>query len=125
LSGGWLLGAAGICPVVKRIWTPSWVLFSGGWCLLILAAFYWLVDLKGWKRLAFPLVVVGANSIAAYCSEWFCIGFIDSALKCHLGPDFFGFLGTPYEPFLRGLATLLVIWLMLFAMYRKKIFLRI
>ncbi|MDB6019071.1 MAG: hypothetical protein JWR19_3560, partial [Pedosphaera sp.] len=33
LAAGWLLGALGICPVVKRIWTPSWVLFSGGWCL--------------------------------------------------------------------------------------------
>ena len=59
VAGGWLLGAAGICPVVKRIWTPSWVIFSGGWAFLILAGFYLLLDIwprRGW---AFPLMVVG------------------------------------------------------------------
>ena len=40
LAGGWGLGELGVCPVVKRIWTPSWVLFSGGWCFLFLAGFY-------------------------------------------------------------------------------------
>ena len=39
LAAGWSLGALGVCPVVKTIWTPSWVLFSGGWCFLFLATF--------------------------------------------------------------------------------------
>ena len=45
LAAGWLCGALGICPVVKRIWTPSWVLYSGGWCFLLLAGFYAVMDI--------------------------------------------------------------------------------
>ena len=63
---GLLLGRLGISPLVKRIWTPSWVLFSGGWCFLMLAGFYAVLDGFGWRRWAFPLLVIGMNSIAAY-----------------------------------------------------------
>ena len=59
LASGEVLGWLGVCPVVKRIWTPSWTLFSGGWCFLLLAGFYAVVDLWGWKRAAFPLAVIG------------------------------------------------------------------
>lgn len=126
---GLLLGAAlgwvGICPVVKRIWTPAWVLYSGGWCFLILAGFCLLVEGCGWKTVVFPLVVVGMNSIAAYCSEWLATDFIRDSFNTHLGPQFFQSLGAPYEPLVRGAAVLLVLWLILFWMYRRKIFLKI
>ena len=85
LAGGWLPGAAGICPVVKKIWTPSWVLFSGGWCFLILAGFYLVMDVWNRRAWAFFLVVVGMNSIAAYLiAHWF-VSFIKNALPRHLG----------------------------------------
>src|SRR5262249_43136578 len=64
---GQLLDFTGVCPLVKRIWTPSWALFSTGWCILILASLYAVIDVLGWKRWTFPLVVVGVNSIAIYC----------------------------------------------------------
>ncbi len=60
---GWGLDAAGVCPLVKRIWTPSWTFFSTGWTLLLLAGFYGVVDLLGFRRWTFPLVVVGMNSL--------------------------------------------------------------
>ena len=66
IAVGWGLGVIGVCPVVKAIWTPSWVLFSGGWCSLLLGAFCAIVDIGKQKSLVFPLVVVGMNSIAAY-----------------------------------------------------------
>ena len=122
---GALLGWLGICPVVKRIWTPSWVLFSGGWCLLLLAAFYAMIDVAGWKRWVFPLVVVGMNSIAAYCLDHVAGGFIAGSLSTHVADRVFEILGTAYEPLMRGAAELLVFWLILFWMYRRKIFLRI
>ncbi len=122
---GVLLGVAGLCPVVKRIWTPSWTLASGGACFLILAAFYAVIEMGGWKAWAFPLVVIGVNSIAAYCMDWLCVGFIRSSLKTHFGPEAFRVFGAPYEPFVHGAATLLVLWLILFWMYRRKFFLRI
>jgi len=125
LAAGWLCGALGICPVVKKIWTPSWVLFSGGWCFLLLAAFYVVVDIVGLRRLAFPLTVIGMNSIAAYCIAHLFDGFIMKNLKTNLGQDFFRFLGDAYEPFLHGAATMLVFWLILYWMYRRKLFLRI
>lgn len=125
LLAGWGLGELGVVPVVKRIWTPSWVLYSGGWCLLLLAAFHAVLDLAGWRRWAFPLIVVGMNSIAAYCMAWLFKGFIAAALKRHLGTAPFQALGPNYEPLLLGAATLAVLWLLLWWMYRRAIFLRI
>ena len=125
LLAGWSLGALGICPVVKRIWTPSWVLFSGGWSFLFLAGFYIVVDLWQHRRLVFPLVVVGMNSIVAYCIAHLFEAFIAKNLKTHLGQGAFAFLGAPYEPFVHGAAILFVFWLILYWMYRRKIFLRI
>ena len=125
LAAGWGIGALGICPVIKRIWTPSWVLFSGGWCLLLMAAFYLVLDMwqkRGW---AFPLVVIGLNSIAAYCLVHLIDGFIRSSLLTHLGHAPFLVFGKPFETFLLGTASLLVLWLMLYWMYRRTIFLRI
>lgn len=125
LAAGAALGALGICPVVKRIWTPSWVLYSGGWCCLLLAGFYLLLDIWNYKRWGFPLVVIGMNSIAAYCIAHLFESFIQKALKTFLGQDVFKLLGAPYEPLLHGAGVLLVMWAILFWMYRRKIFLKI
>jgi predicted acyltransferase len=125
LASGWSLGLLGVCPVVKRIWTPSWVLFSGGWCFLLLAAFYAFIDVVEWKGWSFPLRVIGMNSIAAYCMAHLFEGFIGRNLKTNLGQDSFSVAGTSYEPFLHGAAVLLVLWLLLYWMYRRKLFLRI
>ena len=125
LIAGWLLGALGICPVVKRIWTPSWTLFSGGWCCLLMAAFYLVIEVRNSRAWAFPLIVVGLNSIAAYCMAHLFENFIRSALLTHFGANTFRILGKPYESLLLGGATLLILWLMLFWMQRRKIFLRI
>jgi len=125
LALGWLLGVLGVCPVVKRIWTPSWVLFSGGWCLFFLAGFYYVVDIFGKKRLVFPLIVIGMNSIAAYCLSWQVAGQIEKALFRHFGHALFAILGATYEPLLHGTATLSLLWLILFWMYRRQLFLRI
>ena len=125
LAAGWLLGALGVCPVVKKIWTPSWVLFSGGWCFLLLAGFYAVIDLWNRRRWAFFLVVVGMNSIAAYLIAHLWEDFIAAALPRHFGRAWYTFAGKAYEPFVLGLTVLLVEWLILWWMYRRKIFLRI
>lgn len=126
LAAGYGLGALGVCPVVKRIWTPSWVLFSGGWSLLFLAAFYLVVDVAGWKRWAFPLLVVGTNSIAAYCmSTSFIKPEVGKMVRRHLGDATFRVAGDAYEPLLHGAATLAVLWLVLLWMYRRKVFVRV
>ena len=115
----------GVCPVVKRIWTPSWVLYSGGICFLFLAFFYLVMDVLGVSFWAFPLRVIGANSIAAYCLSHLIEGFITDSLRTHLGRDVFKILGPVYEPFVQGVAVLLVLWLILYWMYRRKLYVRI
>jgi predicted acyltransferase len=125
LISGSFFGWCGICPVVKRIWTPSWTLYSGGWCCLLMASFYLVIDVWNKKAWAFPLVVVGMNSIAAYCSDHLFDDFFSKNLTTHLGANFFSFFGEVYEPLVHGAATLLIAWLVLYWMYRRKIFLRI
>jgi predicted acyltransferase len=122
---GLLLQWLHICPIVKRIWTSSYTLYSGGLVVLMLAGFYALIEWKGWRRWSFPLLVIGANSIAIYVMSWTIERFVASALVRHLGAAPFAILGPPFEPVLRGIGVLIVFWAILFWMYRRRIFLRI
>ena len=85
LAAGTLLHFAGICPAVKRIWTPSWTLASGGMCFLFTAAFSWVIDMKGYRKWSYPLIVVGMNSIAAYMIAHLFEKFITDSFRIHLG----------------------------------------
>jgi heparan-alpha-glucosaminide N-acetyltransferase len=125
LTLGTALHLLGVCPIVKRIWTPTWALFSGGLCFLLMAGFYAVVDARGWKGWSFPLVVIGMNSIAAYCIAHLWDGFVANSFKTHLGPNAFKLFGETFAPMLQGAAVLLTLWLILFWMYRRKLFLRI
>lgn len=122
---GLLLHYTGICPVVKRIWTPAWTLFSGGICFLFLAAFSWIIDMKGYRKWAFPLVVVGMNSIAAYMIAHLFEDFIYGTFRTNIGERPFQIFGTGLEPLTMGAAVLFTYWLILLWMYRRKLFLKI
>ena len=130
IAAGLALHFTGICPIVKRIWTPSWTLFSGGVCLLFLIAISWLVDLRGHRRLAFPFIVLGVNSLAAYLLSWIADQLDEAVYQHHLWPSalnlFSPALFAPVlTPLYVGSITLLIYWLILYAMYKNKIFLRI
>jgi heparan-alpha-glucosaminide N-acetyltransferase len=114
----------GICPIVKRVWTSAYTLYSGGLVVLMLAGFYALLDWKGWRRWAFPLLVVGMNSIAVYVMSWTMESFIGGALDRHFGGAI-ALAGPTFQPVLHGFLIVLIFWLILFWMYRRKIFLRI
>lgn len=126
---GIVLGLAlhwlGICPLVKRIWSPTWTIFSGGACFLLLAAFYAVIDWRGWRRWAFPLVVIGMNSIAAYLGSHLFGEFFRGTLTTHLGARFFTLFGNAIAPFFGGALVLLIFWLVLWWMYRRRVFLKI
>jgi heparan-alpha-glucosaminide N-acetyltransferase len=126
---GVVLGLAmdrlGVCPIVKRIWTPSWVLFSGGICFATLAVLYALIDLTGYPGWTYPLRVIGRNSIAAYCLAHLIDDFIRSSYRTHLGKDVFDRWGGAYEPLVAGVAVLAVYWLILFWMDRRRIYLKV
>lgn len=121
-----------VCPSVKRIWTPSWGVFSTGWTFWMLAAFYWIIDLHGWKRWSFPLVVVGMNSIAAYCMSQLLKPWTRDTLKTHFGQDVFKGTYFGHEvfpavgaPVAESAAFLAVIWIACWWMYRQKVFFKI
>lgn len=124
------------CPIVKKIWTPTWAVFSAGWAFWFLAMFYWVVDLRGFRRLAFPLVVVGMNSIAVYCMHQLIEGWLVSSLKTHLGTVdaaahtslvsvFFGGGRGSASSIWLHCAILLMVWLICLWLYRRRIFIRI
>jgi len=115
----------GICPIVKRVWTSSYTLYSGGWVLLILAAFYALMEWKGWRRWAFPLLVVGMNSIAVYVMSWTMSDFFRRAVARHLGSVINAVVSPTFQPVIYGFSVMLIFWSILFWMYRRKLFLRI
>ncbi|HZN57676.1 MAG TPA: DUF5009 domain-containing protein [Planctomycetota bacterium] len=125
LGIGWGLGSIGLCPVVKRIWTPSWTIFSAGWTCLFLAFFYMAIDVRGWKRWAFPLIVVGMNSITMYCMAHLIGGFIARSIRIHFGQHLFEMVGEVYAPMVERAAVLFILWCILLWMYRRKIFLRL
>jgi predicted acyltransferase len=117
-----VLAGVTVCPIVKRIWTPSWTLFSAGWTLWMLAGFYWVIDLQGYRRWAFPLVVVGMNSIAMYCMSQLMKPWVKRTLQTHFGQDLFQ---GPYGDLSFCIANLGVLWLICYWLYRQKIFIRI
>ena len=131
LAGGiliavaWLAHETGLCPAVKRIWTPSWTLYSGGWCCFFLAAFYGVIDGIKFSTWSFPLRVIGANSILAYIMAHGWNGFIIRSIKIHTRPDIFEYFGKAYEPLFAGATVLVIFWLILYWLYRQKIFIRI
>jgi predicted acyltransferase len=121
LALGWVMGLT-VCPIVKRIWTPSWAVFSAGWTFAILAGFFWVIDVRSWKAWALPLVVVGMNSIAMYCMSQLLKTWTRRTLEVHLGRSWFT---GPYGAILMSAAVLFVLWLFCLWLYRRKIFLRI
>jgi predicted acyltransferase len=122
---GLLLEQVGLCPIVKRIWTPAWALFSTGWCCLILATLFAVIDVLQFRWWAFPLVVVGMNSIAVYCMGMLLKSWVAKSLQTHFGENLFLMAGEIYEPMLRSTLIGLCFFLVCLYLYRHKIFLRI
>lgn len=108
-------------PVIKKIWTSSYVLVAGGWSLLLLAFFYWIIDVKGWSRWAFFFVVIGLNPLTIYVGDRFiefestARFFVRGALK---------FIPA-YQTILFLAAVLLLKWLCLLFLHRKQTYLRV
>ena len=83
----------------------------------MLAAFYWVIDVCGFRRWSLPLVVVGVNSIAIYLMSQLMKPFVAASLRTHFGPIIFR---GPYGPLVQGLSVLVVLWLICFWLYKPK-----
>lgn len=122
---GWGLSQAEIVPLVKRIWTPSWALFSTGICCMILAILFGVIDILRFRSWSFPLVVVGTNSIAIYVMSQMLKPWVGRTLQTHLGQEVFNIVGESWEPFLRANLIGLAFWFACLFLYKQKIFFRI
>ena len=111
------------CPIIKNRWTSSYVLFAGGWSLLLLAVFYLLIDVWQWRRWAIPFVVIGANSIFAYMCWQLGSGVFRAAAEVFLGGLQQYLPPAWYEPLAWAGATA-TLWLLLWYLYRNKTFIR-
>nr|WP_262711603.1 DUF5009 domain-containing protein [Dyadobacter luticola] len=120
-----LLNITGINPIVKRIWTPAWTLFSGGWCFVLLAAFYFIVDVKNKRSWFVPLIVIGTNSIAAYIFAHTIDSFIDQSFRINISQNYDLIFGEGFKTLVSGAVILLIEWWILYWMYKKKLFIRI
>lgn len=121
-----------VCPIVKRIWTPSWVLFSGGYVIGMLALFYFLFDIAPLKSLAFPLVVVGMNSILMYMLGQTLGGWTrNSLIQVHLAGMIESLFGPKaldpewYAMITLSTGTAVIFWLFLYWLHRQRIYLRL
>lgn len=122
---GWLLDILGVCPSVKRIWTPSWVLLSGGWCLAILGLLHAWLDGKPPSRWFFPLLVVGANSILAYALSWIVAPELRLFVRSFASEEAGSFHSVPHLELFAGTVTLVALWVVLYLFYRQRWFVKI
>ncbi|MHC4083797.1 MAG: acyltransferase family protein [Planctomycetota bacterium] len=125
LWGGWFFGIgkfyAGLFPIIKRLWTSSFVLFSAGLSYLLLAVFYLVIDVWGFKKWAYGFVVIGTNAIFVYMLTHL-INFRSIASVFVGGLD--QFVG-PWKDFIHAVAGFVLVLLILFWMYRKKTFIKV
>ena len=135
-----LLGIAwhGMLPINKALWTPSYVLVTGGMGMLILFLLTWMIDFKGWKSWTGPFVVYGSNALFVYCLAEFWAGAMWTFIKfpnpngewtlAYLGlwnsifqPTFGDYFGS----FMFAIIHVVGFWLILIPLYKKKIFIKI
>lgn len=111
-----------IFPINKNLWSSSFVLHVGGWSLILLSLFYYIIDVKGYKKWAFFFSVIGMNSILIYMSGQF-INW--SYTTKAIFPWLFQWVGDPISTVMFAICYVLVEWAFLYFLYKKNVFLRV
>jgi predicted acyltransferase len=109
-----------VFPINKLFWSSSYVLYAGGWSMLLLALFYWIIDVRGWRGWAFPFVVIGLNPITIYVVQ----GLFDFGIIATIFVHGFIKHTGAFQPAFWSLCVLTVKWLFLYFLYKQKIFLK-
>lgn len=109
-----------IFPIIAKLWTSSYTLLANGWSMLLFALFYWVIDVRGWRKWTFPFVVIGLNAITIYVVQsQFDFSHVSDifvgGLTSHVGA---------YRVLLAGASIVSVKWLFLYFLYRQRIFLK-
>lgn len=110
-------------PINKRLWTSSFVMFVGGWSLVFLSVFYLVIDVAGYKKWAFPFVLIGVNSILIYLASEGMVDFQHTANFLFGGV--ISHLAQSWQPVWAAISIVVVQLALLYFLYRNKIFLKI
>ncbi|MFB3826590.1 MAG: hypothetical protein ACE15B_07460 [Bryobacteraceae bacterium] len=109
-------------PIIHKAWSLTFTFIHTGILLVAVMLFYWVFDLKGCKRLAFPLMVVGVNSIFIYMLAQLFRGWLNRTVTVFTGG--FTLLG-PFAPAVQACAVALVMWYACYWCYKRKIFFKV
>jgi len=110
-------------PINKRLWTSSFVLYVGGWSLLLLSVFYFVIDVMGYKKWAFPFILIGVNSIVIYMASEGMVDFGHTA--GYLFGGLIQYAPMIWQPVFSALSVTLIQLALLYFLYRQKLFLKI
>ena len=108
--------------VVKALWSSSFVISAAAYSLALLSLFYWIIDVKGCRRWAFYFKVIGMNSITIYMAQ---MTHVIQPLHGYLFDGLVKWIGEPWALFANSLTYCAVVWLVLYFLYRKNIFLKV
>jgi predicted acyltransferase len=147
IAVGYLLHTSGLCPLVKRLWTPSWTLYSAGWAAITLAFLYVLFDVANLKPVAGPIIALGRNSLLLYVLFLLCRPWLLQSVNTHFNAPLFQWLAVHhwlplqvreswktdppadlfhlfgvYQPTAEHAFVLVVFAALAYWMYRKRIF---
>jgi predicted acyltransferase len=125
-----------IFPINKNLWTSTFVVFTSGFAMIVLAACMWIVDVKSWKKWAWPFLVFGSNAITAFfiATE---LAILSTRFHVHAGGRTITWHGYVYNHFFANLATpknasllfaiffVLLCFLPMWLLYRKRIFIKL
>ena len=110
-------------PINKNMWTSSFVLFSGGWSVLLFALFYYIIDVSGYKKWTLPFIWIGTNSILIYMAAHGLVNFESSSRFLFGG--IINQVGIDWQPVLLWIGVLIIQLKVLQVLYNKKWFLKI
>ncbi len=109
-------------PIVKKLWSSSFIMLTSGMAIMLLALFYWIIDVKGYRKWAFPFKVIGMNSLTIY----FVYGFVNFR---YTSERLFGGLYAPldekWHEVFEAFGAMVLVWLFLYVLYRQKFFIKI
>lgn len=127
LAGILLLGCGAlwnlVFPINKNLWTSSFVLYAGGWSLILLFIFYFIIDVMNYKKWSMPFVWIGMNSILIYMAAHGVINF--SSTSSFLFNGLIKFTPAAWQPVWLGTGILLIQLALLYFLYLKKWFLKV
>jgi predicted acyltransferase len=121
IVAGWLWGL--IFPINKNLWSSSYVIYAGGWSLLLFAFFYWIIDVTGFKKWSLPFVWIGTNSILIYMAAHGVVNF--EYTSTFLFGGLINQANGPWHPALLWTGIMMIQLTALYLLYKKKWFLKL